>query len=83
MIAVRLSEEYEAKFAELARTARMKPGPLARRILIAYIESGGDAPTLEAKLDSIGRHMPTLARMMQRLEQKFDVILDNAEIVDQ
>ncbi|MFO0888319.1 MAG: hypothetical protein U0790_04130 [Isosphaeraceae bacterium] len=81
MITVRLSDEYEAKFVQLARRAGMSPGPLARRILMAYIESQGDEKTLEAKLDSIGRHIPALARMILRLETKVDAFLENAEIV--
>lgn len=83
MIGVRLSDDYERRFAELARKAGMKPGPFARRILMAYVESnrGGDA-TVDGKLRRIEEHIPKLARLMLRLERKVDAFLDNAELVD-
>ncbi len=61
----------------------MKPGPLARRILIAYIEQHADKETaVVGRLSRIEQHIPTLARLMLRLERKVDTFLNNAELVD-
>jgi hypothetical protein len=83
MIGVRLSESHERKLVELARQAKMKPGPFARRILIAYIEQHQDAQAaVVGRLTRIEQHIPTLARLMLRLEKKVDTFLENAELVD-
>jgi hypothetical protein len=61
----------------------MKPGPYARRILIAYIESQEERDAaLSGKLSRIESFMPKLARLMLRLERKVDTFLENAELTD-
>ena len=83
MIAVRLTEEYQERLSKLAREARMKPGPYARRILIAYIESQADWQTdVLAKLARIEQCIPQLARPVLRLEDKLNTFLENAELTD-
>jgi len=83
MIGIRLSEDYERRLCELARDARMKPGPFARQVLIAYIESQQDKDGLvSGKLSRIEQFLPRLARLMLRLERKVDTFLENAEITD-
>jgi hypothetical protein len=83
MIGVRLSESHERKLLELARKAKMSPGPFARRILIAYIEQHEDTETaVVGRLTRIEQHLPTLARLMLRVEKKVERFLENAEIVD-
>jgi predicted transcriptional regulator len=83
MIGVRLSESHERKLVELARQSRMKPGPFARRVLIAYIEEQHDMEAaVVIRLARIERHLPTIARLVLRLEKKVDAFLEHVEIVD-
>lgn len=83
MIGVRLSDSYEQKLCELARQVKMKPGPFARRVLIAYLEQEQEKDlAVVGRLRRIEQHIPTLARLMLRLEKKVDTFLDNAELVD-
>jgi endonuclease III len=83
MIGIRLPEDYERKLRHLAREAKMTPGPFARRILIAYIESqqNNDA-VVTSKLARIEQVLPQLARSMLRLEHKVSTFLDQVEITD-
>ena len=81
MIGVRLGEDYEEKLAHLARQAKMKPGPFARRVLIAYMESQQKTDTvLSGKLSRIEEFMPRLARLMLRLDEKVTTFLEQVEI---
>lgn len=83
MIGVRLSEPHERKLCELARQAKMKPGPFARRLIIAYLEQQQDREAaVVGRLTRIEQHIPTLARLMLRLEKKVDTFLENADLVD-
>lgn len=83
MIGVRLSDRHERRLRELARQQKMKPGPFARRIVIAFLEhEDGPGVADSGRIGRIERYMPTLARLMLRLERKVDTFLDNAELVD-
>ena len=83
MIGIRLTKDYERKLNDLAREAKMKPGPFARQVLIAYIESKQDNDTVvSSKLSRLEQFMPQLARLMLRIERKVDTFLDNAELTD-
>ncbi len=83
MIGIRLTNDHERKLRTLAREARMKPGPFARRVLIAYLESQAeDERDLGVKLSRIEDFLPKLTRSMLRLERKVTQFLENADIVD-
>ena len=87
MIGIRLTEDYQRRLRDLAREAKMKPGPFARRVLIGYLESQAEGQSIVlTKLSGIEQSnrsiAKTLAKSMLRLERKVTQFLDNAEIVD-
>jgi len=87
MIGIRLTEDYERRLRDLARQAKMKPSPFARRVIIAYLESQAEGQSIVlTKLSGIEQSnrtiAKTLAKSMLRLERKVTQFLDNAEIVD-
>ena len=78
-----MSELHERRLCELATQMKMKPGPFARRVLIAYLEQQQDQESaVVGRLSRIEQHLPTLARLMLRLEKKVDAFLENAELVE-
>ena len=58
MVGFRLSEDYERRLEELAKAANLTPGTLARRVVIAFIETQEDSQGLVSdRLTRIERYM--------------------------
>jgi hypothetical protein len=83
MVGFRLSEDYERRLEELAKAANLTPGTLARRVVIAFIETQEDSQGLVSdRLSRIEKYMVTQGQSIMRLEKRVQALLENIEVVD-